>query len=44
MDYEERADVNNPLLRIAAGLGLLLSLAGMCLLFFSFRRRGQIAS
>lgn len=44
MDYEERADVNNPLLRIAAGLGLLLSLVGMCLLFFSFRRRGQIAS
>ncbi|MEQ3650556.1 PepSY domain-containing protein [Hyphomonas sp.] len=39
MDYEERADVNNTLLRISAGLGLVLSILGMWLLFFSFRRR-----
>ena len=39
MDYEERADVNNNLLRISAGLGLVLSVLGMWLLFFSFRRR-----
>ena len=39
MDYEERADVNNTLLRISAGLGLVLSVLGMWLLFFSFRRR-----
>lgn len=39
MDYEERADVNNNLLRIAAGLGLTLSILGMWLLWFSFNRR-----
>jgi len=43
MDYEERADVNNTLLRIAAGLGMVLSILGTWLLFFSFkRRRGAI--
>jgi len=31
--------VNNTLLRISAGLGLVLSVLGMWLLFFSFRRR-----
>ena len=39
MDYEERADVNNNLLRIAAALGLVLSAFGIWLLFFSFKRR-----
>ena len=39
MDYEERANVNNNLLRVAAGLGLVLSILGMWLLWFSFNRR-----
>jgi hypothetical protein len=42
MDYEERADVNNNLLRIAASLGLVLSGLGLWLLFFSFKRRRKI--
>jgi hypothetical protein len=42
MDYEERADVNNTLLRIASGLGLVLSFLGMWLLFFSFKRRQEL--
>lgn len=44
MDYEERADVNNTLLRISAGVGLVLSALGMWLLFFSFKRRRRSAS
>ena len=44
MDYEERADVNNNLLRISAGLGLVLSVLGMWLLFFSFKRRRRMPS
>ena len=39
MDYKERADMNNNLLRIAAGLGLSLSILGLWLLWFSFKRR-----
>lgn len=42
MDYDERANVNNTLLRIAAGLGLTLSIIGMWLLWFSFNRRKRI--
>ena len=44
MDYEERADVNNTLLRISAGLGLAMSMLGMWLLFFSFKRRRRNVS
>jgi len=44
MDYEERADVNNTLLRISAGFGLVLSILGMWLLFFSFKRRQRMPS
>jgi len=39
MDYEERADVNNTLLRVAAAVGFLFALSGVWLLFYSFRRR-----
>ncbi len=38
MDYDTREDVNNNLLRVAASLGVLMSLAGLGLLFFSFRK------
>lgn len=40
MDYDERSDVNNMLLRVAAIGGLLFALSGMWLLLYSFRRRG----
>ncbi|MGY0558540.1 MULTISPECIES: PepSY domain-containing protein [unclassified Lysobacter] len=39
MDYEQRSDVNNTLLRVAASVGLLFMLSGVWLLFYSFRRR-----
>lgn len=39
MDYEERSDVNNTLLRVASIGGLLFALSGLWLLFFSFSRR-----
>lgn len=39
MDYEERSDVNNALLRITAAAGLLFALSGLWLLFYSFSRR-----
>lgn len=39
MDYETRSDVNNNLLKVAAGTGFLFSLAGLLLLFYSFRNR-----
>lgn len=38
MDYESRTDVNNNLLRVAAGTGLLFALSGIWLLLYSFRR------
>lgn len=44
MDYEDRANVNNWLLRAAASLGLLAAFAGIGLLFFSFGRRRSSAS
>lgn len=40
MDYDERSDVNNLLLRIASATGLLFALSGVWLLLYSFRRRG----
>lgn len=36
MDYDTREDINNNLLRIAASLGLLMTLAGLGLLIYSF--------
>ena len=39
MDYQERSDVNNNLLRVSAAIGLCLALGGVWLLFYSFRRR-----
>lgn len=39
MDYDERSDVNNTLLRIASSAGLLFALSGVWLLFYSFTRR-----
>lgn len=41
MDYDARTDVNNSLLRVAAGVGLLFALSGGWLVFYSFRRRAQ---
>lgn len=39
MDYEERSDVNNSLLRVATSAGLVFALSGIWLLFYSFTRR-----
>jgi len=39
MDYESREDMNNNLLRLAAFLGITLSLSGLWLLFYSFNKR-----
>lgn len=41
MDYESRENVNNNLLRIAASLGLVFTLSGFGLLFYSFGHRKQ---
>ena len=41
MDYEERENVNNSLLRVASITGLLFALSGAWLLFYSFQRRRQ---
>lgn len=39
MDYDERTDFNHPLLIIAAALALLLVLAGIYLVFKTFKKR-----
>ena len=41
MDYEERENVNNTLLRAASISGLAFALSGAWLLFYSFSRRKQ---
>lgn len=41
MDYDSRDDVNNNLLRVAAGVGLVFALSGAWLVFYSFRRKGR---
>jgi hypothetical protein len=41
MDYDERENVNNTLLRTASITGLLFALSGAWLLFYSFNRRKQ---
>ncbi len=38
MDYENRSDFNNNLLRVASAIGLLTALSGVWLLVFSLRR------
>jgi uncharacterized iron-regulated membrane protein len=42
MDYENRTDVNNGLLRTATLAGLVTVLSGAWLLYFSFRRRPRM--
>jgi hypothetical protein len=44
MDYESREDVHNLPLRLLACLGLLTALAGLALLYVSFRRPSKEAS
>jgi len=39
MDYENRENVNNGLLRAATGLGVTLALSGLWLVYFRFLRR-----
>ena len=39
MDYDEREDINNTLLRVFAVAGVTLALTGLWLLFYSFNRR-----
>lgn len=39
MDYENRTDVNNNLLRVASVIGLGFALSGIWLLFYSFGKR-----
>ena len=39
MDYDERSDANNALLRISSAVGLLFAITGVWLLFYSFKRR-----
>lgn len=44
MDYEERADIHNPLLLAATLFSLASVLAGLVLLFYSFSKRGAVTS
>jgi hypothetical protein len=44
MDYENRTDINNNLLRVAALAGFTFALSGIWLLFFALKRRKQSAS
>ncbi|MEM8826055.1 MAG: PepSY domain-containing protein [Pseudomonadota bacterium] len=46
MDYDEREDFNNPLVQLAAGLGLSVAISGLVLTFYRVlrRRRGPRAS
>ncbi len=39
MDYDERTDVNNPLLRVATWSAFAMALSGAWLLIWSFKRR-----
>lgn len=38
MDYQDRSDINNNLLRVAASVGLIMAVSGIWLLIFSLRR------
>jgi uncharacterized iron-regulated membrane protein len=42
MDYKERENINNTLLRVATGVGVLLAASGIWLLVHSFRRRTRV--
>jgi phage shock protein PspC (stress-responsive transcriptional regulator) len=45
MDYDSREDMNNTVLRLFSVLGVVLGLAGIWLLFYSFtRNRKKVAS
>jgi uncharacterized iron-regulated membrane protein len=44
MDYDERTDVNNSLLRVSSVLGVITVMSGIWLLYFSFRRRKPAAA
>jgi hypothetical protein len=39
MDYDERSDAHNPLLKIAQIIGVIFGLTGLWLLFYSFGKR-----
>lgn len=39
MDYEQRSDVHNPLLKVAQFTGVGFAITGIWLLFYSFKRR-----
>jgi uncharacterized iron-regulated membrane protein len=42
MDYEARENVNNTLLRVATGAGIVLAASGVWLLVFTLRRRARV--
>ena len=44
MDYDERSNVNNPLLRVATWSAVLMALAGALLLYWSFPRKKKKAA
>lgn len=44
MDYDERADVNNNLLRVAAVIGSGMAISGIWLLFYAFKGRRRAAA
>jgi hypothetical protein len=44
MDYDERSNVNNPLLRVATWSAVLMALAGAWLLYWSFPRKKKKAA
>jgi uncharacterized iron-regulated membrane protein len=44
MDYDQREDINNSLMRIVSVLGVVLGLTGAWLLFYSFRRNRKQAA
>lgn len=43
MDYEEREDINNTVLRVISVLGLVSGMSGIWLLFYSFKKKRKPA-
>lgn len=43
MDYDEREDINNTVLRIFSALGVVSGVSGIWLLFYSFRKKQEPA-
>lgn len=43
MDYDERADINNTVLRVISVLGLVSGISGIWLLFYSFKKKRKPA-